>query len=446
MMTNFFIICSGANKDILRECPTERTKFVGIGATIFLTAVLASISGGYAIYFTFNNFYISLLFGLLWGIIIFNLDRYIVSSIKKTGNRKDEFFTALPRFLIAVVLAFTISKPLEIKLFDGSISKKMGENEDNYNKKGATDFNDQVSALAQTKSKLESELDTKKNVIFSNDPIFKDLSSQREENQKNINEWNTIINKNTTIINNNSWLEEIMINQQTGLKKTVRRYNQVAVNKINENKKLNENIADARNEIVSIEDSIQSRKKDLDNHVKEIEIQYAAQIQGVQQQINDLNAKRPQIISKIANDAAADKDVLSRLRALSDLSTFGNSVWWADLLISLLFVLLECAPIFTKLLSKRGPYDEILDRLEYEVYVNQQKIISDKNDEINNSLQYSIDTNKIKRESQENLEKLKFAKELSTNESILDEIAKQQTELAKAMIAKWYEEELSKIK
>lgn len=84
--------------------------------------------------------------------------------------------------------------------------------------------------------------------------------------------------------------------------------------------------------------------------------------------------------------------------------------------------------------------------MEYEVYVNQQKIISDKNDEINNSLQYSIDTNKIKRESQENLEKLKFAKELSTNESILDEIAKQQTELAKAMIAKWYEEELSKIK
>ena len=127
MITNFLISCSGANKQILKDCPTERTKFVGIGATIFLTAVLACISGGYAIFFTFNNFFVSLIFGLLWGFIIFNLDRYIVSSIKKTGSLTKEFLTALPRFLIAIVLGITISKPLEIKLFDGSITKKMGE-------------------------------------------------------------------------------------------------------------------------------------------------------------------------------------------------------------------------------------------------------------------------------------------------------------------------------
>ena len=41
MLEKFFIICSGADKPILDACPTEKTKFVGIGATIFLTAVFS---------------------------------------------------------------------------------------------------------------------------------------------------------------------------------------------------------------------------------------------------------------------------------------------------------------------------------------------------------------------------------------------------------------------
>ena len=95
---NFFIFCSGANSKILESCPTEKAKYQGIGATIFFTAVLATFSGGYAIHFVFNNLAFSIPFGILWGVIIFNLDRYIVLSIKKTGVFKEEVVFALPRF------------------------------------------------------------------------------------------------------------------------------------------------------------------------------------------------------------------------------------------------------------------------------------------------------------------------------------------------------------
>ncbi len=50
MITEFFLFCSGANRTVLRECPSEETKYAGIGATIFFTAVLAGLSGGYALY------------------------------------------------------------------------------------------------------------------------------------------------------------------------------------------------------------------------------------------------------------------------------------------------------------------------------------------------------------------------------------------------------------
>jgi hypothetical protein len=446
MYSNFFITCSGADIDILKDCPTERTKFIGIGATIFLTAVLAGISGGYAIYFTFNNFLVSFFFGLLWGFIIFNLDRYIVSSIKKTGNFVNELWTAFPRFLIAIVLAITISKPLEIKLFDGSISKKMGEIEDSYNKACEEDFNKQRKDLDQTKSTLQTDLEAKRNNIYLNDPIYKDIEKQKTEKVNTNVDLNKKVISNSSIIYENSWLDDVVVNKETGEIKKFRRYNQLANAKIKENKKLNGDIVSNNFKIGVLEDSLKSRKSDLANQVKATEQQYGEQIAGVQNQIDDLNYRRPEILAKCKADAALDKDILSRLRALSQLKEFGNSVWYASLLITLLFMLLETAPITVKLLAKRGPYDEILDRVEYEIYLQQQKIISDKNDEINNILLEIKEMNKLKGEVRMKTERAKLDAELKANETLLIDIAKKQGDLAKIAVDKWYDDELNKLK
>lgn len=82
----FLIICSGGNLHILRKTPSEWNKFAGIGGIVLFTAVFATLSAGYAMFTVFDDLWVSAGFGLLWGLMIFNLDRYIVSSIKKTGN------------------------------------------------------------------------------------------------------------------------------------------------------------------------------------------------------------------------------------------------------------------------------------------------------------------------------------------------------------------------
>ena len=128
MLKHFFIICSGADTDILEDCSKgEQNKYAGIGATVFFTAVMAFIAGSYALYTVFDNLYSAVFFGLIWGLLIFNLDRYIVSTIKKTGSVIDELIQAAPRIVLAVIIAVVISKPLELKIFEKEINQVLLE-------------------------------------------------------------------------------------------------------------------------------------------------------------------------------------------------------------------------------------------------------------------------------------------------------------------------------
>ena len=123
MLKQFFILCSGADRDLLDGCSEgEQTKYVGIGATVFFTAVMAFLASAYALFTVFDSIYPALIFGFVWSLLIFNLDRFIVSTIKKRDRFMDEFLQATPRILLAVIIAIVISKPLEIKIFEKEIN------------------------------------------------------------------------------------------------------------------------------------------------------------------------------------------------------------------------------------------------------------------------------------------------------------------------------------
>jgi hypothetical protein len=84
MLKQFFILCSGADKNLLEGCSEgEQTKYIGTGATVFFTAVMAFIASSYALFTVFDNPFIAMGFGIVWGLLIFNLDRFIVSTIRK---------------------------------------------------------------------------------------------------------------------------------------------------------------------------------------------------------------------------------------------------------------------------------------------------------------------------------------------------------------------------
>tara|TARA_B110000091_G_C13742351_1_gene443916 strand:- start:828 stop:1064 length:237 start_codon:yes stop_codon:yes gene_type:complete len=78
---------------------------------------MATIADSYALFTVFDNVYKAILFGLIWGLLIFNLDRFIVSTIKKSDAKLKDFIQASPRIIVAIIIAVVISKPLKLKLF-----------------------------------------------------------------------------------------------------------------------------------------------------------------------------------------------------------------------------------------------------------------------------------------------------------------------------------------
>jgi len=166
MLKKFFILCSGADHVLLDSCaPGEQNKYAGIGATVFFTALMAFIASGYALYTVFDSIPMAVAFGFVWGLLIFNLDRFIVSTIKKRDNFLDEFLQALPRLILAVIIAVVISKPLELKIFEKEIDRVLLEQKNDLTLANQNQIADQftpaVAALDSEIEQLKSEVTTK---------------------------------------------------------------------------------------------------------------------------------------------------------------------------------------------------------------------------------------------------------------------------------------------
>jgi len=204
-MLNFFLFCSGANVAILKKhCSRgEQHKYAGIGAVVFFTAVMATLSASYALYTIFENPITSLAFGVLWGLMIFNLDRFILSTMKRRSGAELEeseylknvnipgemsfghnysqleeekyrnkrvsngglWMQAIPRLALAVIIAVVISKPLEMKIFEKEIDQVLLEQKndlrlENKEQVGSL-YMPEINSLDYEISRLRNEIDHK---------------------------------------------------------------------------------------------------------------------------------------------------------------------------------------------------------------------------------------------------------------------------------------------
>ena len=170
MLQRFFILCSGSDIELLNSCSNaERNRYAGVGATVFFTALMAFLSSSYALYTVFDNLPAAIGFGFIWGLLIFNLDRYIVSTIKKTGRISNELLQASPRILLAIVIAVVISKPLELKIFEKEINRVLLEQKNDFtlaNKNQiAEQFNPNIERLKAENRELQNAIAAKEQEV-----------------------------------------------------------------------------------------------------------------------------------------------------------------------------------------------------------------------------------------------------------------------------------------
>ncbi len=73
-----------------------------------------------------------------------------------------------------------------------------------------------------------------------------------------------------------------------------------------------------------------------------------------------------------AAERSYTENFVTQVSALGELTSEpGSTEWWTKWMIMLLFLMVETAPILNKLLTKRGPYDEVLSTVEETVKESQ---------------------------------------------------------------------------
>jgi hypothetical protein len=122
------------------------------------------------------------------------------------------------------------------------------------------------------------------------------------------------------------------------------------------------------------------------------------------------------------------------MKAFTELKEESWATNISSLFIMLLFIIVETAPTFLRMMVADGSYENLLDAEKHRIEVLSSKRKSDLNDEINTEIQISTEKNRQRLEA-----------EVLANKELLEKLAKTQAELLQTAIEKWREEELEKI-
>lgn len=318
---------AGADEYILkRSTYSDHVKYATLGGIVCATGFMAALAGGYAFYIIFKEkaaaitentsqvveqstdiktALLSILFGIIWGLIIFNIDRFIVASTGK-GDGTDaitwgEFRGAIPRIIMGIIIAITISKPVELRMFETEIDVKLHEKQqieyNNQIKKVEMNFRPEVERIEDEIEALRSE-----------------ISLQREN-----------LERKTTIFQA----------EMDGLSGSGKKGKGPSAREKERERDLAQSELDAL--IAKNEPKIESLIEDKKAAQNKIKLEKA----------------------KAENVANGLNGLLERLHIAHEIAGF-----WITLFITLLFMAIELTPIFFKMMLIKSPYDFMNDNLK----------------------------------------------------------------------------------
>ncbi len=354
-MGRFLIWLSGARRQILAECPTERPKYVGIGAAILITAAMAGVSLSFALVTILKVPLPDVLpFAIAWGLAILSLDRLFVVSMSRQGPRWAHLSRALPRVLLALLLGAVISTPFVLQIFrpeiDQEITILQQQAANAHNKQVAT------SKLAARITQEQARVDTLESqqatggpgVPLAADKTLQNLTGQLQQAQTRMNnDYAELQCQLYGLPGPNGTKCVAGDGQQAERSKAAYKNDVDQVNLLQGEIKTREGQLNAQSQ------SLQARKK----------AQATAELPAARLALNTDLSQQQQDINTFDIANKNDTGLLIRLKAL-DAVTKGNSTLnWARWLLFALFVVIDCMPVMIKVMLNLGPennYDRML--------------------------------------------------------------------------------------
>ncbi|WP_281336128.1 DUF4407 domain-containing protein [Flavobacterium eburneipallidum] len=326
--------CAGGDRFLLeRATYSDQIKYMCLGGIVFATGAMAGLAGGYAFYTIFEprgsaienpidypTILLALIFGIIWGLMIYNIDRFIVTSTGKGDGTEaitiGELKSAFPRILMGVIIAMTISKPVEIRMFKTEIDIKLREK--------------QLEQQVEYQTKVDKTYADREKLLLTD---FGKIEIQRADLLNRIKDYEVQYRKETA---------EGMGGRGQGEGPVARAL------KIQQ--------AKLEGELSRFDEINKSELTDLNNKKKSLRLE---------------KDKERNNNAKIANGLDG---LLERIKICHEVAGF-----WISLFITLLFMAIELTPIFFKLMLTKTTYDYLAEnrdellKAEYGIEVQYDK-------------------------------------------------------------------------
>lgn len=315
LMRLFWKAC-GADRYILeRGTYSDQIKYFCLGGIVIATGVLAGVAGGYAIYTIFEprgqfalndddingqTLFMAIIFGIIWGLIIFNIDRFIVTSTGKGDGTekitKQEFYSAIPRIIMGLIIALTISKPIEIRIFQKEIEAALTGEQQTFIEERSTEIRAKYKENHFNRFDADEEKIVAMEATLRADIKNKEAEMDAEEAKCPPGSGN--------LCRGPQW------------------------------RKLEKERDQLNAQLPFVQDGMNEKLKDL-NKTK-----------------NEYFEKRDVELKNIEKKAQSMGGLLKRIQLAHHVAGWGISIF-----ITLLFIVIELTPIFFKMMLIKGPYD-----------------------------------------------------------------------------------------
>jgi len=300
-----------------RSTYSDQVKYACLGGIVVATGFMAALAGGYAIYTIFepkgsaldsgvhmSTAIMSCIFGIIWGLIIFNIDRFIVAATGKGDGTEaitwQEFTSSLPRIVMGLVIAITISKPMEIRMFKSEIDAELHQE--------------------QLEKRKAYEIATKANYETRFNAIDAQLAKIEEG-------------------------REALIQR---IKKAEKEYYDQLQGRAG---------AGVGNGPLS---------KALKQQMDKLEIELENYDGNKKSELDRLTSERLKLTQELDRELAKNQEVANGLDGLLERIKLAHEIagTWITFFITLLFVVIELTPIFFKMMLIKSPYDFMSDNVK----------------------------------------------------------------------------------
>lgn len=308
--------CAGGDRYLLeRATYSDQIKYMCLGGIVFATGAMAGLAGGYAFYtifeprgsaienpIDFQTVILAIFFGAIWGLMIFNIDRFIVTSTGKGDGTEaitiSELKSAFPRIIMGIIIAMTISKPVEIRMFKTEIDIVLREK--------------QIEQQSQYQAKVDKTYSEREKLL---EKEFGTISKDRDD-------------LNTRIKN----AEKEYIDQLNGrVEGSVPGEGRLA-------------------------GALKSKLDDLSNQLKDFDSKNGLNLIELNKRKNNLRIAKEKERNNNEKIANGLDGLLERIKIAHEVSGF-----WISLFITLLFMAIELTPIFFKLMLTKTTYDYLAE-------------------------------------------------------------------------------------